>query len=180
MGWNITSVRCAGQFRESCCFERTMLSGLLQDLFFGTCHHSMCFWLSIPQLKCNSVLRCRGDEAKSWPRSSLADGWRGGRQLSALHLCNVLKRKANPKSSSAHFLSQLWSCSLYPRAWRKPYMLRRGLTDLQGQTLLSWFESQSQTEAFSRSMGYSRRCQHFRCNETLYKQGQNNALNAFW
>lgn len=158
MNPNIISLRCAGWFWESCCFKRTMLFGLLQNLLLGTHHQSMCFWLSIPQLKRNSMLKCRGDEAKSWPRSNSADGWRGGRQPSALHLCNTLQRIAHPKSSSVPFLSQLRSCSFYPRAWRKPYVLQLGFTDLQGQTLLSWFERHSQMKAFSGFMVYNRIC----------------------
>lgn len=175
-------VRCAGQSRGSCCFERTMLFGLSQNLFFGTCHHSMCFWLSIPQLKRNSMLKCREDEAKSWPRSSSTDGWRGGRQLSALHLCNISKRKANPKPSSAHFLSQLWSCSFYPRAQRKPYVLWRGLTDLQAQTLQSWFERHCARPRLS--VGQSRRFSKRPCireGRTMYSMlfGRNLRLLSF-
>lgn len=61
----------------------------LQKLALGNHHYSMCFWLSIPRLKRNSMLKCREDEAKSWPRSSSADGLREGWQPTALHLYNI-------------------------------------------------------------------------------------------
>lgn len=60
-----------------------------KNLLFGNHHYSMCFWLSIPRRKCSAVLKCRKDEAKSWPRSSSADGLRGGWQPTALHLDNI-------------------------------------------------------------------------------------------
>ena len=67
-----------------------------RNLLLGSYHESMCFWLSIPRLKRSSMLKCQEGEAKSWPRSSSADGLRGGWQPTLCTCITFKKEKLTP------------------------------------------------------------------------------------
>ena len=111
-----------------------------KNLLLGSYHESMCFWLSIPWLKRNSMLKCREDEAKSWPRSSSADGLRGGWQPTLCTCITFKKEKLTPSHllflfganfSLAHCIQELRGSHMgYSSGW----------PNLQGQTYRSWLE----------------------------------------
>lgn len=119
-----------------------------KNLLFGN-HDSMCFWLSIPWLKCNSLLKCREDEAKSWPRSSSADGVRGGWQPSALHLYNIEKRKTNLSHLLFLFVANFCPAHCVQELRGSHMCNSSGLPNLQGQTYISWLRNEASQQGFS-------------------------------
>ena len=86
------------------------------------------------------MLKCREDEAKSWPRSSSADGLRGGWQPTLCTCITFKKEKLTPSHplflfganfSLAHCIQELRGSHMgYSSGW----------PNLQGQTYRSWLE----------------------------------------